>query len=116
MPDLKVAEQKFNALRQELDELGYRHTLPLEAVPLVRRVFDDLIHTTESLRKWRDKATDFEKELMVLRKAVEPYQRENGELLHVNAEHHLELLQLREHEAKKQAGTSLVTLRETGRS
>lgn len=42
-------------MRQKLDLLGYSsHQLPLSAVPLVSAILDDLIATTESLKKAKD--------------------------------------------------------------
>lgn len=42
-------------MRQKLDLLGYSsHSLPLSAVPLVSAILDDLIATTESLKKAKD--------------------------------------------------------------
>ena len=34
---------------RSLDQLGYRQPLGIESVPLVERLFSDLVHTTESL-------------------------------------------------------------------
>ena len=45
-----LAEQKFTALRKRLDQLGYRQALGIESLPLVEKLFNDLIHTTESLK------------------------------------------------------------------
>ena len=35
---------------RSLDQLGYRQPLGIESVPLVERLFSDLVHTTESLK------------------------------------------------------------------
>jgi centrosomal protein CEP135 len=40
------AQQKFTNLRKRLDQLGYRQTLGLESLPLVEKLFADLVHTT----------------------------------------------------------------------
>ena len=45
-----AVERKFTGLRKRLDQLGYRQPLGLESLPLVERLFNDLLHTTESLR------------------------------------------------------------------
>lgn len=37
-------------LRRRLDQLGYRQPLGIESIPLVERLFSDLVHTTESLK------------------------------------------------------------------
>ena len=46
-----IAEQKYISLRKRLDQLGYRQTLGIESLPLIEKLFNDLIHTTESLKK-----------------------------------------------------------------
>lgn len=46
-----ISEQKYVNLRKRLDQLGYRQTLGIESLPLIEKLFNDLIHTTESLKK-----------------------------------------------------------------
>ena len=43
-------EEKYNVLRKRLDQLGYRQTLDLTSLPLVEKLFADLLHTTESFK------------------------------------------------------------------
>lgn len=43
---------KYQALRKQLDDLGYKQVLVPEAVPLVDRLLSDLLKTTESLQKY----------------------------------------------------------------
>ncbi len=45
-----TTERKFTGLRKRLDQLGYRQSLGIESLPLVDKLFGDLLHTTESLR------------------------------------------------------------------
>ena len=45
------SEQKYINLRKRLDQLGYRQTLGIESLPLIEKLFNDLVHTTESLKK-----------------------------------------------------------------
>ena len=45
-----LSEEKYNVLRKRLDQLGYRQTLEISSVPLVEKLFADLLHTTESLK------------------------------------------------------------------
>jgi len=45
-----ATERKFTSLRKRLDQLGYRQPLGIESLPLVEKVFGDLLHTTESLK------------------------------------------------------------------
>ena len=46
-----IGEQKYTQLRKRLDQLGYRQTLGIESLPLIEKLFNDLVHTTESLKK-----------------------------------------------------------------
>lgn len=45
-------EERYINLRKQLEELGYHQYFKIECVPLVERLVSDLIHTTESLRKY----------------------------------------------------------------
>ena len=45
-----LVEEKYNVLRKRLDQLGYRQTLDISTVPLVEKLFADLLHTTESFK------------------------------------------------------------------
>ena len=45
-----ATERKFTNLRKRLDQLGYRQPLGVESLPLVEKLFCDLLHTTDSLK------------------------------------------------------------------
>ena len=45
-----ATERRFTSLRKRLDQLGYRQPLGIESLPLVEKLFGDLLHTTESLK------------------------------------------------------------------
>lgn len=90
------AERKFINLRKRLDQLGYRQPLAIESLPLVEKLFSDLIHTTESLRNAKLAAGKTEKESRNVDAILEPYKAENARLVKENNEMHLGLLKLRE--------------------
>ncbi|CAB1332076.1 unnamed protein product [Coregonus sp. 'balchen'] len=90
------AERKFINLRKRLDQLGYRQPLGIETLPLVEKLFSDLVHTTESLRNAKLNAGKTEKESRNLDALLEPYKTENARLVRENNELHLGLLKLRE--------------------
>uniref|UniRef100_A0A8C1UXB1 Centrosomal protein 135 n=1 Tax=Cyprinus carpio TaxID=7962 RepID=A0A8C1UXB1_CYPCA len=90
------AEQKFISLRKRLDQLGYRQPLAIESLPLVEKLFSDLVHTTESLRNAKLAAGKTEKESRNVDAVLEPYKAENARLVRENNELHLGLLKLRE--------------------
>ena len=45
-----MSEAKFVSLRKRLDQLGYRQSLSVDSLPLVEKIFGDLLHTTDSLK------------------------------------------------------------------
>ncbi|XP_063748208.1 centrosomal protein of 135 kDa isoform X1 [Eleginops maclovinus] len=90
------AERKFLNLRKRLDQLGYRHPLGIESLPLVEKLFSDLVHTTESLRNAKLSAGKTEKETRNFDALLEPYRAENARAVRENNELHLELLKLKE--------------------
>ncbi|KAK5930835.1 hypothetical protein CgunFtcFv8_027042 [Champsocephalus gunnari] len=90
------AERKFVNMRKRLDQLGYRHPLGIESLPLVEKLFSDLVHTTESLRNAKLSAGKTEKETRNFDALLEPYRAENARAVRENNELHLELLKLKE--------------------
>nr|XP_006013453.1 PREDICTED: centrosomal protein of 135 kDa-like [Latimeria chalumnae]XP_014339320.1 PREDICTED: centrosomal protein of 135 kDa-like [Latimeria chalumnae] len=90
-----TAERKFINLRKRLDQLGYRQPLGIESLPLVEKLFSDLVHTTESLRNAKLSAGKTEKETKNLDAVLEPYKTENARIVRENNELHLELLKLK---------------------
>jgi hypothetical protein len=44
-------ENKHNQLRKRLDLMGYDYPLPAGAINLVSSILDDLLQTTESLKR-----------------------------------------------------------------
>ncbi|XP_043985251.1 centrosomal protein of 135 kDa [Gambusia affinis] len=90
------AERKFLNLRKRLDQLNYRQPLGIESLPLVEKLFSDLVHTTESLRNAKLSAGKTEKESRNVDALLEPYKAENARLIKENNRMHLELLKLRE--------------------
>ncbi|XP_009901031.2 centrosomal protein of 135 kDa [Dryobates pubescens] len=91
-----TAERRFINLRKRLDQLGYRQPLGVESLPLVEKLFSDLVHTTESLRSAKLSAGKNEKESSNLDAILEPYKTENAQLTRENNELHLEILKLKE--------------------
>ncbi|KAM3619121.1 uncharacterized protein V6R79_003302 [Siganus canaliculatus] len=90
------AERKFVNLRKRLDQLGYRQPLGIESLPLVEKLFSDLVHTTESLRNAKLSAGKTEKESRNIDALLEPYRAENARVVRENNELHQQLIQLKE--------------------
>ncbi|CAG0925098.1 unnamed protein product [Notodromas monacha] len=112
-PNMKNFERKFGILRRRLDDMGYRQMLPMEAVPLVERLLNDFMQTTESYMRCKDKADENEKTKCMLEASVEPYREENGKLSQENARLHKRMLRLEEkhHEEELDAKLELRKLR-----
>ncbi|XP_053922119.1 centrosomal protein of 135 kDa [Cuculus canorus] len=91
-----TAERRFINLRKRLDQLGYRQPLGVESLPLVEKLFSDLVHTTESLRSAKLSAGKIEKECSNYDAILEPYKLENARLTRENNELHVEKLKLKE--------------------
>ncbi|XP_030047266.1 centrosomal protein of 135 kDa [Microcaecilia unicolor] len=103
-------ERKFTNLRKRLDQLGYRQPLGIESLPLVEKLFSDLVHTTESLRNAKLTAGKTEKENKNFDALLEPYKTENARVVRENNELHIELLKLKE-ESDRHIKDLKVTLR-----
>ncbi|XP_061680393.1 centrosomal protein of 135 kDa-like isoform X2 [Syngnathoides biaculeatus] len=55
-------ERKWSKLRGHLHMMGYNHYLGAESVPLVEKLFSDLVHTTETLNESQRSTDKSEKE------------------------------------------------------
>ncbi|XP_076794794.1 centrosomal protein of 135 kDa isoform X3 [Arvicanthis niloticus] len=95
-----AAERKYINIRKRLDQLGYRQTLSVDSLPLVEKLFSDLVHTTESLRQCRLSSVKAEKESANFDFVLEPYKLENTRLNKENNDLYLELMKLREYSDK----------------
>lgn len=86
------AQQKFTNLRKRLDQLGYRQTLGLESLPLVEKLFADLVHTTDSLKNAKLELGKQTTESSDVESAIEPYKSDNAKLVKENNDLHLQLI------------------------
>ena len=88
-----ATERSFLQLRKRLDQLGYRQPLAIESLPLVEKLFDDLVQTTDSLRLARQDLGDRQQKTEEVQEQIEPYQSENARLVTENRDLHLRLIQ-----------------------
>lgn len=49
-----LSEQKYLTLRKRLDQFGFKQPLAIESLPLVEKLFQAFIHTTEELKKAKE--------------------------------------------------------------
>ena len=90
------AQQKFSNLRKRLDQLGYRQPLGIESLPLVEKLFADLVHTTESLKNAKLDLGKQTTENKDIDSAVEPYKSDNAKLIKENNELHKQAIKTKE--------------------
>ena len=90
------AQQKFSNLRKRLDQLGYRQPLGVESLPLVEKLFADLIHTTESLKNAKLDLGKQTVENKDIDSAVEPYKSDNAKLIKENNDLHKQAIKSKE--------------------
>ncbi|RMZ96883.1 hypothetical protein BpHYR1_028812 [Brachionus plicatilis] len=106
-----ISEQKYINLRKRLDQLGYRQTLGIESLPLIEKLFNDLVHTTESLKKAKlEKSKNADSMNSSLRNSsmssisnvdmvtpsIQAYKADNGKLIKENNELHLQLIKIKD--------------------
>lgn len=94
-----MAEDYFN-LKLKLEELGYNHVLPIDAIPLVECMVADLLQTTRSLQHYMDLSKDALKQRDSLLMEAEPYRCENAKLIQENNQLHREVINLKEENEK----------------
>ena len=93
---MSAGQQKFTGLRKRLDQMGYRQPLGVESLPLVERLFSDLLHTTESLKKAKLESSKVAKSGSGVPSSQEPYRSDNAKLVKENNELHQQLIKLQE--------------------
>uniref|UniRef100_A0A1A9X335 Centrosomal protein of 135 kDa n=1 Tax=Glossina brevipalpis TaxID=37001 RepID=A0A1A9X335_9MUSC len=99
-----TSDSVFKNLRQKLDVMGYKQTLPLTAVPIVGAVFEDLVKTTESLRDSKKQLIELLEEKSCWELGIEPYKCDNSRLLAECNELHLQLMQQKENYEEQRNG------------
>lgn len=90
------AQQKFSNLRRRLDQLGYQQPLGVESLPLVEKLFADLIHTTESLKISKQQLGKTKTETLDVESATAPYKSDNARLIKENNELHMQIIKQKE--------------------
>ena len=93
-------EEKYSSVRNRLDAFGYKAPLGVESIPLVERLFADLVHTTESLKKSRMKPRPSDTlsttKSFPLQETIEPFRQDNSRLMCENNELHKNIATMRE--------------------
>lgn len=90
------AQQKFSNLRRRLDQLGYQQPLGVESLPLVEKLFADLVHTTESLKNAKLQLGQKKTESLDAESVSAPYRSDNARLIKENNDLHMQLIKQKE--------------------
>ena len=67
-----IAEQKYHGLKSQLQALNYLQPLGVESAPLVEKLLEDLVMTTESYRNLERRANKEAQSLNILQGQVLP--------------------------------------------
>ncbi|CAF1216613.1 unnamed protein product [Adineta steineri] len=100
-----LSEQKYTTLRKRLDQFGFKQPLAIESLPLVEKLFQAFIQTTEELKKAKENAPTHSQpsaaplpssQSSTTLSSAHPYKNDNARLVKENNDLHLELIKCRE--------------------
>jgi len=83
--------ERFESIRYQLDALGYRQYMPLDSIDLVSQLIGDLLHTTDSLKQYKNIAQNTLEVARNLEAKSAPYLRDNCSLIQEHNELHSKL-------------------------
>ena len=91
-------EERYTLLKGRLKEREIGGLLPVQAVPLVERLMDDLCTTQERCQQAEKNHAQARQEYLSSEQQLQPLKEDNVRLLHENNALHLELI----HEAERE--------------
>lgn len=94
-------DEHFESIRYQLDALGYRHYMPPSSIGLVSQLVADLMHTTDSLKQYKNIAQNTLQVARNFEAKSTPYVRDNCSLIQECNELQTELKKLKENENSK---------------
>ncbi|XP_015438396.1 PREDICTED: centrosomal protein of 135 kDa-like [Dufourea novaeangliae] len=86
---------RYRTVRKHLDSLGYKHSISLDALPLIEKLLADLLQTTESLKHFKSIAQEN------IEVPIDPYKCDNARLIQECNQLHLDLIKAKESHQKQ---------------
>ncbi|XP_063979258.1 centrosomal protein of 135 kDa isoform X2 [Diachasmimorpha longicaudata] len=99
--DCHSITSRYRTLRKRLENLGYRQSLPVDALSLVERLLGDLIQTTESLRHFKAIAEDKIEISSPQEFSLDPYKCDNAKLVQECNKLHADLIEAKDSHLKQ---------------
>ena len=94
--DRRFQSKSYLALKKRLDSLRYCEPLSLESAPLVEKLLNDLLKTTEGFQQLKKLNFEANSKLKSLTESILPLQAEVSSLMKKNNELHLHLMSTKE--------------------
>lgn len=94
-------DERFESIRYQLDALGYRQYMPSDSIGLVSQLVADLLHTTDSLKQYKNIAQNTLQVARNIEAKSTPYVRDNCSLVQECNELKTKLKQLHDSEDGK---------------
>ncbi|XP_020277537.1 centrosomal protein of 135 kDa-like isoform X2 [Pseudomyrmex gracilis] len=92
---------RYRRVKKHLENLGYKQTLSLDALPLIENLLADLIQTTDSLKHFKAIAQENIEACNQLQLTVDPYKCDNARLVQECNQLHADLIEAREANQKQ---------------
>ncbi|XP_076249280.1 uncharacterized protein LOC143188743 [Calliopsis andreniformis] len=92
---------RYRTVRKHLDNLGYKHALTLDTLPLIEKLLADLIQTTDSLKHFKSIAQENIEAHSQLQSAIDPYKCDNARLVQECNQLHFDLIKAKESHQKQ---------------
>ncbi|EIE18515.1 hypothetical protein COCSUDRAFT_49237 [Coccomyxa subellipsoidea C-169] len=97
-----MEQQALQLLKRKLDALSYMEPVDEHSAPLVQRLVDDLVHTTESYRGLKQQSLTHHHHISSLNDKVEVLQKDCSRLAGENNQLHLRLIKETEHSDRRE--------------
>lgn len=91
-----AADQRYQAVRKQLDQLHYCLPFNAESTHLVEKLLNDLLQTTEGYQKLKAEIQMVHHDEKLNQQALVPLQKENEKLTKENNKLHMQVIQTKE--------------------